>query len=619
MRAIPDITIVPVSFGRELPSHRSARRVTRAFIGAVKAMASMARLVLYVRRHAISVIHTSDRPRDAFGCVLLARVTGARCVVQCHVAHREWMGPLLRWALRRPDALIAVSDFVAGTLACAGFDRHRIHVALNAIDASLWRPGLGRDDARRELGIPTTAPVVITVCRLFPAKGPDALIRALASVRAVLPDARLLVVGEDLMGDGAYTRELEALASALGLHEAVIFTGRRTDVARLLAAADVFAMPSLEEPFGLVFLEAMAMRLPVAALNDGGTPEVVRHGETGLLSEPGDVDTFADNLVALLRDPDRRRCMGDRGRREVEEHFTLARMAADVAQAYTAVLGRRRVDLRAEKEREMQTISTDDVRTLVDAIRADGYAVVPGVVPKDRLATFAAMLNEEYQAAKSSGELFKGGGSLSGHLNCFPGVGSRFIYDAVVDRGILDVVREIDAASVSAVRPTLNYNLPKSVTQFYHMDGLYTEPFLICNIAVVDTDLGNGAIDVLPGTHRRFYPYWRYVLERKRRLSTRVCLEQGDVLLRLSTLWHRGMPNTTSSPRPMMSLTFGEHGVPTGDPYLANDGKVEFYPNWYKTNRVGRIRERVYVTLPITDSAFRFARSLVSNKGYSSW
>jgi Phytanoyl-CoA dioxygenase (PhyH) len=142
---------------------------------------------------------------------------------------------------------------------------------------------------------------------------------------------------------------------------------------------------------------------------------------------------------------------------------------------------------------------------------------------------------------------------------------------------------------------------------------------LICNIAVVDTDLENGAIDVLPGTNREFYKFWRYAVERKYRLTTRVCLEQGDVLLRMSTLWHRGMPNKTSHPRPMMSLTFGEKGTPEGDPFMTNGGEVEFYPNWYNTNRVGQLRERIFVNVPWTDSVFRFGRSLVSNKGYSSW
>ena len=78
-----------------------------------------------------------------------------------------------------------------------------------------------------------------------------------------------------------------------------------------------------------------------------------------------------------------------------------------------------------------------------------------------------------------------------------------------------------------SVRATLNFNLPGSVAQHYHMDGLYTKDFLICNIAVVDTDLVNGAIDVLPGTNREFYKFWRYAVERKYRLTTRVPARPG--------------------------------------------------------------------------------------------
>src|SRR5918993_455477 len=94
--------------------------------------------------------------------------------------------------------------------------------------------------------------------------------------------------------------------------------------------------------------------------------------------------------------------------------------------------------------------------------------------------------------------------------------------------GIQDLVRAIRPDIADSVRVTMNFNLPGSVAQHYHTDGLYTKDFLICNIAVVDTDLRNGAIDVLPGTHREFYKFWRYALERKHRLTTRVPLSQGD-------------------------------------------------------------------------------------------
>jgi hypothetical protein len=267
----------------------------------------------------------------------------------------------------------------------------------------------------------------------------------------------------------------------------------------------------------------------------------------------------------------------------------------------------------------MRAITPIAVEQIQHALTTEGYAVLRDVVSKDRLGDFRDHLLAEYERARSAGELFKGGGSLSGHLNCFPGERSRFIYDEIVDAGIVDVVRAMDPAAADRVRPTLNFNLPNSVAQHYHMDGVFTRAFTICNVAVVDTDLQNGAIDVLPGTNREFYKFWRYALERKYRLTTRVCMNQGDVLLRMSTLWHRGMPNLSSTPRPLMSLTFGEDGAPDGDPFGGGDGEVVFYPNWFRPTRLGMVRERVFVAFPYSYSAVRFVRSLRGDRGYSTW
>jgi glycosyltransferase involved in cell wall biosynthesis len=87
-----------------------------------------------------------------------------------------------------------------------------------------------------------------------------------------------------------------------------------------------------------VFLEAMAMRRPVAAVNNGGTPEVVEHGRTGLLSPPWDVPALAANIATLLRDPALRAEMGARGRERVLEHFTAQRMAREVGAAYERIV-----------------------------------------------------------------------------------------------------------------------------------------------------------------------------------------------------------------------------------------------------------------------------------------
>src|ERR1700730_9335035 len=242
----------------------------------------------------------------------------------------------------------------------------------------------------------------------------------------------------------------------------------------------------------------------------------------------------------------------------------------------------------------MNVLSAEILRDLRRNLDEMGDFVISDVVTKDRLAKFNATIIAEYEGAAK----FSGGGSISGHLNCFPGEDARFIYDEIEDCGIADAIRAMRPGLSNDVRPTLNFNLPGSAPQHYHMDGVFVEEYMICNIAVVDTDLGNGAIDLLPSTNREFYPFWRYALKRRYRLTTRIPMKQGDVLLRKSTLWHRGMPNTSDAPRPMMSLTLGEKSAPTGDPFQMNNGRMVFYPNWYSTSRLGILRERIEVAAP---------------------
>jgi glycosyltransferase involved in cell wall biosynthesis len=337
--AIPALHLVRANLGPEF-SHRSTVGRVLALFRTVPAVVTLARLVIYVRRRRIDIIHTSDRPRDALASVIIGRLTGVPSIVHAHVGFDEqWMGSTLRWALNRADALIAISDFVATSLISGGHEAARTHVARNAVELDRWRPGVGRNERRQEFGIEPAAPVVVCICRLFPAKGPAELIRSVAIVRDEFPDVRVLLVGQEMAA--GYGAELVALARQLGVEQNIIFTGWRNDVPSLMAAADIYAMPSFMEPFGLVYLEAMAMELPVVALDNGGTPEVVEHKVTGLLSSPGDVEGFAANVSLLLRSPGLRAEMGRRGRRRVESDFTIARLADDIASIYRLILSER--------------------------------------------------------------------------------------------------------------------------------------------------------------------------------------------------------------------------------------------------------------------------------------
>ncbi|HEX3853039.1 MAG TPA: phytanoyl-CoA dioxygenase family protein [Polyangiaceae bacterium] len=265
----------------------------------------------------------------------------------------------------------------------------------------------------------------------------------------------------------------------------------------------------------------------------------------------------------------------------------------------------------------MNAFSKDDLEKFSETYAQQGYLILKDIVPKDKLEALKGEIFDAFEESRRSGQLFSGGGNISGHLNCFPGAQSRFVLEALEQRGIVDLVQQLYRKPMP-LRVSCNLNLPKSVAQHYHMDGVFTEDFMIVNVAMVGTNLVNGAIDLLPGTQKRFYEFWRYAVQRRYKLTTRFPLSQGDVLVRTSRLWHRGMPNNSATPRPMLAFTFGEKVAPKGDPFSYNDGKISFDPNWFKPDFLGRMRERTFVTAPITYSAYRFARSLVGQKGYDS-
>jgi glycosyltransferase involved in cell wall biosynthesis len=338
LAAIPDIHLRESDFGPTLEGLSLTGKALRAarLVPTLMGFVSLAR---YIRMHGISVLHATDRPRDAVACVILGKMTGAKSIVHAHLKCGDWLNGSIRWAMSQADALIGVSAFVAKSLVDHGYDCAKVHAVLNAIDLSRWDWRLEGSRIRQEFGIPAGAPVIACAGRLFRNKGQADTVRAVAALRSTFPDLRLLIIGADdrMAMKESFTEELTKLAADLGVSENVIFAGLRSDMPEIMAASDLFALPSDEEPFGLVFTEAMAMKKPVVALANGGTLEIVEHGKSGLLSALGDVDALAAHISTLLHDPGLRARMGEHGRRQVEARFTAERMAADVAQVYASL------------------------------------------------------------------------------------------------------------------------------------------------------------------------------------------------------------------------------------------------------------------------------------------
>jgi glycosyltransferase involved in cell wall biosynthesis len=226
---------------------------------------------------------------------------------------------------------LAVSRHVRDRLAAAiGLPERKLRVVPNGIDpAPFTRPA---DPAlRTRLAGTPDRPLVLTAARLTPQKAIDVLL----SAAVLVPEAVFVIAG-----DGPERAALEARAKALGVAQRVRLLGARGDVAELLAACDLFVLPSLFEGLPLSVLEAMAAAKPVVATRIGGTVEAVVDGETGILVPPGDAGALAAAIRTFLTDPERARRSGEAGRARLRDRFTAAAMIDGVTAAYEELLDR---------------------------------------------------------------------------------------------------------------------------------------------------------------------------------------------------------------------------------------------------------------------------------------
>jgi len=248
----------------------------------------------------------------------------------------------LRALTRGVDRYFAVSREIAAELVeHLDWPVEKVEVLYNAVDvehtAVAAPPGL-----REQLGGSETRPLVLTPARLNAQKGHDTLLAAISEV----PEALFL-----LAGDGPERERLEALAAELGVADRVRFLGRREDIPQLLAASDVFALPSLYEGSSLAVLEAMAAGIPIVSSAIGGTDELIDDGRSGLLVPPGDAAAWAAALRRLLADPRLRRDLAARARERVDAGLRREQNAERVEAAYRDLLAGQDLEALPESRR----------------------------------------------------------------------------------------------------------------------------------------------------------------------------------------------------------------------------------------------------------------------------
>lgn len=214
-----------------------------------------------------------------------------------------------------------------------GIPAKKFRILTNGIDLSMFSAHVAAAPARQRLALPADAYVLGYVAKLRPEKGHRYLLQGFQRLRATLPQAHLV-----LIGDGPDELTLRVFARELGLGESVRFLGRRTDVPELLHALDVFVLPSEYEGMSNALLEAMACGKPVVAAATPENAEVVSNGVHGLLVQGRNPEALADALRALWQDRARAHAMGAAARRRIEERYSLEASAEQLRLFYRELL-----------------------------------------------------------------------------------------------------------------------------------------------------------------------------------------------------------------------------------------------------------------------------------------
>lgn len=305
------------------------------------------RLRRLLRRERIALILTvAKQTLNVRNVTRAAHPLRIPVVWSCHDTNPKVLTYCCRGLGSKLDRIIVVSEHVKQELLRAGLDcPEKIEVVHNAIDLQDWdaQTAAIQTTLREELGVPGGRPVVGLVARLDRVKGQREFLLAADMVAQVHSDATFLLVGVIRPASrwapfSEFYREVAALAGRPALRGRVLFAGWRTDLPRVMASLDILVQPSRRETFGRVLLEAMASRRPVIATRVGGMPEIVRHGETGLLVPPQDPQALAAATLTLLADPATRQAMGEAGRRRVEERFGLPEHLQRLEAIYADVL-----------------------------------------------------------------------------------------------------------------------------------------------------------------------------------------------------------------------------------------------------------------------------------------
>ena len=311
----------------------------------LNAVNQLKRMASFMREADIHLVHAHDFYTNIFG---MAAATLARVPARI-ASRRETEGirsPAKRWverrAFRAAKSVVANAEAIRQQLIGEGLPAHKVVTIYNGIDVARVTPdsGIRRDALLNSFDLPGSCRFVTIVANMrHVMKDQATFLRAARLTLSAVPDSAFILAGE-----GEQTEGLRGLATELGLGDRVFFIGRSSRIADLLTISDVCVLSSKGvEGFSNSILEYMAASRPVVATDVGGAREAVIDGETGYIVRPEDFEIMAQRIISLLRDPERARAMGERGRRLVEDRFSCQTQLRQVEELYQKLLSQESV------------------------------------------------------------------------------------------------------------------------------------------------------------------------------------------------------------------------------------------------------------------------------------
>lgn len=236
--------------------------------------------------------------------------------------------PFITWPLRKADLVHCVSTHIARAARRLGAGD--VTVVPNGVNISIFRP-LDKHQLRKKLGYSPKEKIVVSTSRLTPKNGLDYLIKAMA----LLGDVKLIIIGE-----GEQRKHLQSMIQNLKLKNWVFLLGAlpHQELPQYLAIADVFCRPSINEGFGISFIESMACRIPTIGTSVGGITDIITDGNNGLLVPPEDTEALTKALKRAIQDKHLSRSLAENGLKTVKERFTWEVVLRQMENVYAELM-----------------------------------------------------------------------------------------------------------------------------------------------------------------------------------------------------------------------------------------------------------------------------------------